>query len=203
MLAAALALLLAGYAVAQDSTWTPSGKELPASELAALHSFRAHIEQHRGLLSTWSNDTHPCSWEGVLCECSDVYPRRHQDCPDEADPEFEHVFGLDFGPRKPSNKWLTGTLSPLLGDLSEARILYFHSNELRCGCALLLLGTRGQPQREAAWQSRSRWEIPYYFSLCPLRCPGWSGEQSLRSPHRFLFLFVRIHNTDVGRIPQC
>lgn len=130
-LALAFALLLHGWAAAQVTRWRPTGKRLPPSELAALLDFQAHIEQDMGLLSTWSNASHPCTWEGVICECADVYPP--QDCSAAADLEYEHVFGLDFGIRKPSNKTLTGTLSVMLGDLLEARVLYFHANRLRCG----------------------------------------------------------------------
>lgn len=93
---------------------------------------------------------HPCKWEGVICDCESVYPPQ-PDCPAAKDPEFEHVFGLDFGSRKPSDKRLSGTLTRRLANLPEARILYLHSNKLR-----FVASRRGfciSPRPRGLWRS--------------------------------------------------
>ena len=117
--------------------WTWSGRDLPEREYAALLAFKAAMNDNTGLLSSWQEGVHPCTWEGVICHCGDVYPSQ-ADCPaapvigDEiADDPYEHVFGLDFGPRKASTQKLSGLLPAELSNLTEARVLYLDVNDIR------------------------------------------------------------------------
>eukprot|EP00951_Prasinocladus_malaysianus_P003526 scaffold24809_cov49-Prasinocladus_malaysianus.AAC.1 len=75
-----------------------------------------------GLLETWTDDRHPCEWNGVVCECSAVYPPP-TDCQEDGAPDDdEHVYGLDFSPYKALDQRLSGRLTPFLANLTEARV---------------------------------------------------------------------------------
>lgn len=126
---AVLAALAAG-AAGQKTTYDGNLPLHPA-DWEALHQFKAAITNDQKLLKTWTNDTHPCDWEGVDCDCWKLYPLPPDPypCPDAPHDEFNFVYRLDFGPRKPSNKRLHGTYSPYLGNMSEVRQFYLHVNK--------------------------------------------------------------------------
>ena len=82
-------------------------------------------------------------WSGVDCNYEKLYPLPvdPHPCPSLAggvfannedgedvsgEDAYNHVYRLDFGPRKPSNKRLHGVYSPYLGNLTEVRQFYLH-----------------------------------------------------------------------------
>lgn len=133
----ALLLLVVPTSAAAGYAHDPSLPLHPA-EYEALLEFKAAIFKDDGLLKTWVPDANgtvdPCnSWEGVDCNCEKLYPLpvEPHPCPDNEDSLFEgdgynHVYRLDFGPRKSSNKRLHGVYSPYLGNLTEVRQFYLH-----------------------------------------------------------------------------
>mmetsp|Transcript_7066 Transcript_7066/g.19954 ORF Transcript_7066/g.19954 Transcript_7066/m.19954 type:complete len:1530 (+) Transcript_7066:2-4591(+) len=114
--------------------WVHVGRGMQPAEELALRAFRTAIDEDQGLLATWEDGAHPCTWDGVICSCGSVYPA-HPDCSsgqlDDPSNLYEHVFGLDFGPGKRSAQRLSGTLPPELANLTELRVLYLQANNFR------------------------------------------------------------------------
>ena len=120
-----------------QGTWDVS-LPLHPDEAEALRQFRAAVTNDAGLLSTWDDAVDPCQWEAIDCDCFALYPPPPEPypCPAPEDAHgdgFNHVYRIDFGPRKPSNKRLTGVLTPYLGNLTEARQYYLHVNKFSGG----------------------------------------------------------------------
>ena len=64
-----------------------------------------------------------------------LYPSfMHSYCPEGGRfPDKERVFGLDLGSgARPAGPGLQGTLPTEMGYLTEAKMLYFHGDSLRC-----------------------------------------------------------------------
>ncbi|KAK9829405.1 hypothetical protein WJX72_005653 [[Myrmecia] bisecta] len=99
----------------------------------ALLAFKAAITNDRGLLATWSAATDPCAsrWTGISCACADLIPPLTGDVCTNAtgDPNNQRVLLLDFGSLVlTGGRTLVGTLTPLLGNLTELRYLDLHRN---------------------------------------------------------------------------
>eukprot|EP00238_Polyblepharides_amylifera_P007032 CAMPEP_0196577262 /NCGR_PEP_ID=MMETSP1081-20130531/6347_1 /TAXON_ID=36882 /ORGANISM="Pyramimonas amylifera, Strain CCMP720" /LENGTH=1426 /DNA_ID=CAMNT_0041896137 /DNA_START=359 /DNA_END=4639 /DNA_ORIENTATION=- len=130
------------------SEWSDRGLEMVPVELDALIGFKEAMVDHMGLMESWNMSTHPCTWQGVLCNCQDTFPASaREDCPDAGYlPGADHVFGLDFGTWKPASSKLFGNLTEGLGNLSEARMFFFLINHLR-GTIPSALGKLGKLNR--------------------------------------------------------
>ena len=111
-----------------------SSLPLNATDLKALEAFKASMTKHDKMLNDWTDASHPCTWTGIICDCSQIYPKvpAVHACP-AANPAAttNRVVFIDFGPGgRPAGKYLTGTLTPELGNFEELRNLYLHQNKL-------------------------------------------------------------------------
>lgn len=103
------------------------------SDKAALLEFKANLRQTGGLLDTWTAASDPCGsgWAGVSCDCNAVVP--FSSC--KAQSSSQRVLQLDvvgssrLTPQGPPAK-LEGTISPVLGQMTELRLLVMPNNKL-------------------------------------------------------------------------
>ena len=106
-----------------------------AEDKAALLAFKAAISSDQGLLASWTNTTDPCSdaWLGVSCDCSDLEPSLSAAACAAAtkSPGQQAVVLLDLGNQSAAQgKFMTGSLTPQLGDLAQLQQLRLDSHKL-------------------------------------------------------------------------